>query len=314
MSPYERQVRILLRVLPLIEYEHPKSGVPLFAVKGGTALNFLLWNLPRLSVDIDLAYCPINDRDSAMQDIMASMERLAESARGLLRGASVTLASANPVPKVLIKHDGVVVKIEPNATIRGTVYETEFARLQPEVVRRFEMDVEVRRLSTHDLYGGKICAALDRQHPRDLFDVGQLLASTGITEKTRTAFLVYLISHNRPMSELLDPQFQSLANIYEREFQGMTETDVSLEQLEHIRFRLVELLRSSLCAEDKEFLLSVKSGVPAWKLLDVPHAAELPAVRWKLYNIAQLKRNPVKYEEAFAKLRRALGHGDVLRG
>ena len=55
MTHYEKQVRILLRVLPLIEYDHPESGAPFMALKGGTALNFLLCNLPRLSVDIDLA-------------------------------------------------------------------------------------------------------------------------------------------------------------------------------------------------------------------------------------------------------------------
>lgn len=309
MTVYEKQVRILLRVLPLIEYDHPEDGSPLLALKGGTALNFLLWNLPRLSVDIDLAYCPINDRGRAVQDITASMERLAERAKGHLNGASVTLTSANPVPKVLIQYDGVMVKIEPNATIRGTVYETEFTQLQPEVVRRFEMDVKVRRLSVHDLYGGKICAALDRQHPRDLFDIGQLLDSEGINEKTRTAFLIYLISHNRPMAELLDPQFQPLAAIYEREFLGMTEVKTSLKQLEHNRSQLVALLRSSLCANDKEFLLSVKNGVPDWALLDVPHAAELPAVRWKLHNIAQLNQNPAKHKVAIAKLRKVFERG-----
>ena len=302
MTHYEKQVRILLRVLPLIEYDHPESGAPFMALKGETALNFLLWNLPRLSVDIDLAYCPIDDREIAVRDITASMQQLAERVKTLFHGASVTLTAANPVPKVLIQHDGVMVKIEPNATIRGTVYETEVVPLQPEVVRRFEMDVEVRRLSVHDLYGGKICAALDRQHPRDLFDIGQLLNSTGLTEKTRTAFLVYLISHNRPMAELLDPQFQPLADIYEREFRGMTVTEIRVEQLDQLRSRLVALLRSNMRAEDKEFLLSVKKGTPMWDLLDVPHAAALPAVRWKLHNIEQLRRNSAKHEAAIAKL------------
>ena len=309
MTHYEKQVRILLRVLPLIEYDHPESGAPFMALKGGTALNFLLWNLPRLSVDIDLAYCPIDDREIAVRDITASMQRLAERVKTLFHGASVSLTAANPVPKLLIQHDGVMVKIEPNATIRGTVYQTEFARLPPEVERRFGMGAEVRRLSVHDLYGGKICAALDRQHPRDLFDIGQLLDSTGITENTRAAFLVYLISHNRPMAELLDPQFQPLGDIYEREFRGMTGVEISLEQLEHIGARLVSQLRSNLSAKDKEFILSVKNGAPAWELLGVAHAVTLPAVRWKLHNIEQLMQNPGKHEAALAKLRSVLELG-----
>ncbi len=48
-------------------------------------------------------------------------------------------------------------------------------------------------------------AALDRQHPRDLFDVSALLANEGLTDALRTAFVVYLISHNRPAVELLAP-------------------------------------------------------------------------------------------------------------
>ena len=307
MNTYEKQVRILLRVLPLIEYDHPENGTPFLALKGGTALNFFLWDLPRLSVDIDLAYCPINDRDIALREITASMDRLAERSNKLLHGTEVTLSPSTPVPKVLIRHENVQVKIEPNATIRGTVYETEFARLQPEVVRRFEMDTEVRRLSIHDLYGGKICAALDRQHPRDLFDVGQLLDSGGITEKIRTAFLVHLISHNRPMSELLAPQFQPLADVYEKEFKGMTTAETSLDKLERTRAQLVDQIRSGLSDQDKEFLLSVKQGTPNWSLLGVPHAAELPAVRWKLHNIQQLRLNPDKYEKAVEKLRGCLG-------
>ncbi len=64
----------------------------------------------------------------------------------------------------------------------------------------------------------EICAALDRQHPRDLFDVKLLLDNEGITDKIRTAFIVYLISHNRPMNELLNPTFQDISHQYTSEF------------------------------------------------------------------------------------------------
>ncbi|MBI9109565.1 nucleotidyl transferase AbiEii/AbiGii toxin family protein [Maridesulfovibrio ferrireducens] len=305
MNKYEKQVRILLRVLALIEFDHPNGdGSPFLALKGGTALNFFLWDLPRLSVDIDLAYCPINDRPTALQDISDSMQRLAKRVEELLPTASVNLtAPKNAAPKVLINYDGVMVKIEPNATIRGTVYETEYVGLQPEVERRFEMAVEVRRLSIHDLYGGKICAALDRQHPRDLFDVAQLLDTEGLSEKTRKAFIVYLLGHNRPMSELLNPNFQPLAEPYEKEFRGMTRTEVSVEKLEATRIQLVHEIKSGLSEKDKRFLLSVKQGSPKWSLLGIPHAEQLPAVRWKLHNIEQLRKNSVKHAEAVRKLK-----------
>ena len=304
MNTYEKQVRILLRVLALIEFDNPNGdGSPFLALKGGTALNFFFWNLPRLSVDIDLTYCPINDRRTALEEITASMNRLAKKIEKLFPGATIVVTSpGSGAPKVIIHHDEVMVKIEPNATVRGTVYASEYADLQPEVEKRFGMALEVRRLSIHDLYGGKICAALDRQHPRDLFDVAQLLAVTGITEKTRKAVMIYLLGHNRPMSELLNPRFQPLADVYEKEFLGMSRIHISLEKLEETRARLVHDIRSGLTENDKRFLVSVKRGKPEWDLLGISHARHLPAVRWKLYNIDRLRKNHVKHTNALKKL------------
>ena len=113
-------MRILLRVLALIDFDDPDGkGSPLLALKGGTALNFFLWNLPRLSVDIDLAYCPINDRRTALAEIGGSMTRLAGKIERLLPGVPVVVTSPGTgAPKVIIHHDGVTVKIEPNATVK----------------------------------------------------------------------------------------------------------------------------------------------------------------------------------------------------
>ncbi len=265
-------------------------------------------NLPRLSVDIDLAYCPINDRETALGEMAASMERLAGRARLVLPGAAVDLTPAHPVPKVHIRYDGVMVKVEPNATLRGTVFETAYMPLQPEVVRLFEMETRVRCLSAPDLWGGKMCAALDRQHPRDLFDISRLLDTSGITDQVRAAFLVYLVGHGRPMAELLRPNFKPLARVFAHEFEGMSREETSLERLESARVRLVEDIAAQLTEDGKRFLLSVKEGEPDWARLPVPHAAMLPAVRWRLENIAKLKReHPAKHARAAHKLRECLG-------
>ena len=58
-----RQAELLLRVLPFVNEEK------IFALKGGTAINFFFRDLPRLSIDIDLTYLPINDRETALTDI-----------------------------------------------------------------------------------------------------------------------------------------------------------------------------------------------------------------------------------------------------
>jgi len=140
------------------------------------------------------------------------------------------------------------------------------------------------------LYGGKICAALDRQHPRDLFDVKLLLDNEGITDKIRTAFIVYLISHNRPMNELLNPTFQDISNQFTAEFKGMMFNRITLEELNHARKELVNRLMSDLTEREKRFLISVKSKKPQWDLIEVEHIKDLPAVKWKLLNLEKMTR------------------------
>jgi len=56
---YRSQVELLLRVLPYVAKEK------VFALKGGTAINLFVRDLPRLSVDIDLTYLPFEDRATA---------------------------------------------------------------------------------------------------------------------------------------------------------------------------------------------------------------------------------------------------------
>ena len=92
------------------------------------------------------------------------------------------------------------IKIEPNLIARGSVFSVEERTLVHKAQELFEKSMKVQSLSFADIYGSKLCAALDRQHPRDLFDVKLLLDNEGITDKTRTAFIVYLISHNPSLS------------------------------------------------------------------------------------------------------------------
>jgi len=74
-------------------------------------------------------------------------------------------------------------------------------------------------------------ACLDRQHPRDLFDVRDLLANEGVNDALRKAFVVYLLSHHRPMSEILAPSRKDISDEFLRGFEGMTENPVSRDEL-----------------------------------------------------------------------------------
>jgi Domain of unknown function (DUF1814). len=157
-----------------------------------------------------------------------------------------------------------------------------------------------------DIYAGKLCAALDRQHPRDLFDVHFLLENEGITPALKDTFIVYLISSNRPMAELLAPNRHDIKAVYAAEFVGMTNEHVPLEQLLDTRERMIATLHALLTDRDREFLLSLKRGSPDWSLCALPDAANLPAVRWKLHNLSNMK--PAQHRQALSKLTEVLNH------
>lgn len=138
------------------------------------------------------------------------------------------------------------------------------------------------------MYAGKIVAALDRQHPRDLFDIRDLLAHEGIDEKLRKAFVVYVISHDRPMAEVLAPTRHDISLEYKRGFEGMVDERVSLDDLLKAREDLIREIVGNMPERHRRFLLSVKRGEPDWSLLNLPGVENLPAVRWKLENLARL--------------------------
>jgi hypothetical protein len=306
LDKYEKQVRLLPYILECLEYLTPRNE-PYFAIKGGTALNFFIKELPRLSVDIDLTYCPISEREFALSEIRKGLQNLSERIKTRLLNAQCILYQNPEGDKLFVRHNGVSVKVEPNGIVRGTVFPTQILPLCVEAQKFFNTNINVRCLSEEDLYGSKICAALDRQHPRDLFDILPLMHSNELKDDIRLAFLVYVLSHPRPIAELLNPSFQSLEKIYQTEFQGMTKEPIRIEDLEQAREWLTKTIQNSLKLNERKFLLSFKSGDPDWQLIDWPkHIPQLPAVKWKLYNINQLRKNPRKFGLAFAKLEKYL--------
>ncbi len=280
---HRRQAALLVRTIPLVAEE------TCFALKGGTAINFFVRDMPRVSVDIDLTYLPVADRAASLADIHASMSRLGDRIREGLRGAEVVstnLKGENIVNKHFVREGGVQIKIEVTPVLRGCVYEPETRSVSTKVEEQFGF-AEIKVVSFDDLYGGKLVAALDRQHPRDLFDIRGLLANEGTGATLRSAFLVYILSHNRPMSELLRPARLDVAQEFERGFVGMTEQPVTLADLYKTREEFIASLVGNMPNEHRRFLVSFEMGAPAWELLDIPHAQRLPAVRWRLENLAK---------------------------
>jgi len=294
-SIYYKQVHLLMQVLPFVAKQE------CFALKGGTAINLFIREFPRLSVDIDLVYLPMKGRDEALQEICEALDAISADLKAAFKDAELTEAykSKRDSLRLIVARNGVQIKVELSPVLRGTVYEPQLMEVCAAVEDEFGY-VEMPVVALADLYAGKICAALDRQHPRDLFDIKWLLENEGLTDEIRKAFLVYLSSHNRPMAELLRPQYKDISAIYAGEFANMAETDVPLEELVAVRVRLVELIHQGLTDNEKDFLLSFKSREPDWALLDLEGVSELPAIKWKQINLAKMPER--KHKLALEKL------------
>ena len=299
-APYRRQVSLLVRVLPIVGEEK------CFALKGGTAINLFFRDMPRLSVDIDLAYLPVLSRDESLQEIHASLKKIAARVEKSLPGSKVqtsVLPKTDRVVKLVISTRDAQIKVEVAPVLRGTVFSPEVRAVSDKVQSEFGF-AEIPVVSFEDLYAGKLVAALDRQHPRDLYDVRLLLANEGLTRDLFRAFMIYLISHDRPMSEIIDPKLRDIRQEFERGFVGMTVDETTCEELEHTREDLVRSIKSGFTNDDKEFLLSMKEGAPDWNRLGIPEVDKLPAVRWKLQNIQKLAEG--KRKDLLARLKKAL--------
>ena len=286
-SPFFKEAELMLRMIPHVAAEK------VFALKGGTAINLFVRDMPRLSVDIDLTYVPIGPRDISLREMDTAIRRIGENIKKRVPFTKIletTVKGSKHVAKLLVSIPGVQIKIEPNEVLRGVVFPCEERTLTKKAQELFEMSTSITVVSLPDLYGGKICAALDRQHPRDLFDIKMLLEEEGITDQIRKAFVIYLASHDRPINELIQPRHKDIRQLYEKEFVGLTSVEVSYETLIATREELIGILKNNMTNDEKLFLLSIKEGQPQWDLMKVKGIENLPALQWKLLNVRKMDK------------------------
>ena len=188
---YLDSARLLTRVAPLVLVDDT------FALKGGTAINLFVRDMPRLSVDLDLVFPDhILPREQALRRIN---EAIRQSAARLQKQGFLTHASAateSGETKLMVRRGGIEVKIEVNFVMRGTVHPVHMASLTEAARDTLQADLEIPVASFEDVYGGKLVAAMDRQHRRDLFDVTQLLC----TRESRRAFAALSSSISRAIT------------------------------------------------------------------------------------------------------------------
>lgn len=299
-TKFYKQVELLLRILPDVMQED------CFALKGGTAINMFLRDMPRLSVDIDLCYTPIEDRKATLTNIDRSLNAIADRVRNVHENVTVQAQSisGDKTVRLDIHNSTTSIKVETNYILRGSVRPCVDLDLCENAQAAFNIFRSTKCLSIDDLYGGKICAALDRQHPRDLFDIKLLLEAEGITDGIRQAFVAYLASHNRPISDLINPNRHDFQATYKGEFQGMTNISTSYQELVDVREQLITTILNDLTNNERHFLLSVKQGDPDWTLLPIEQIKDLPGIRWKLMNIKNI--DPNKHKILIEKLKEKL--------
>jgi predicted nucleotidyltransferase component of viral defense system len=296
-SIYMRQTELLLRVLPYIH----EIGV--FALHGGTAINLFHDEMPRLSVDIDLTYLPIEDRGTDLKAIKANLEEIATELRRVVPGIQVI--NPNQIMgeyKLFCNLKGVQIKIEVNTINRGVIGDVENRSLCTRAQEKFDQFFEMRTVPKNQLYGGKIIAALDRQHPRDIFDTMRLLDKESLDEEIIRGFLFCLLSSSKPMHEILAPVFKDQQSAMNTQFKGMTDVDFTYSVYELQRNRLLDAILKSLNGQHLHFLRSVAENKPDWIFGDW---SNFPRISWKLKNLLELeKNNKSKFQEQIEALSR----------
>ena len=296
MSNYKQQFSLLLQVFPEVAKE------PVFALHGGTAINLFVRDMPRLSVDIDLTYIPIEDRKTSFKNIIESLGQIKTKLEKILLEATITLKEETL--KLQITTVNAQIKLEVNQINRGIMDDTVTLPLCEKTQEEFDAFCAIPVVPLGQLYGGKICAALDRQHPRDLFDVKYLLENEGFTEEIKKGFILFLLCSNRPLHEMLHPNFIDQRETLVNQFEGMSEEPFTYEDFEKTRGELIKTIHQNLTDKDKEFLLSFGEGTPNWDIYDFER---FPAVQWKLQNLTKLKNgNPEKHESFVASLKKVL--------
>ncbi|MBN4075282.1 nucleotidyl transferase AbiEii/AbiGii toxin family protein [Gammaproteobacteria bacterium AH-315-E17] len=293
---YRKQVQLLLDVLPEVAKE------TCFALHGGTAINMFVRDMPRLSVDIDLTYVPIEERAMSLENINQALDRIKAKFEAIK--PDVQIKHQKNICKLLISSSGAQIKIELNMVGRGTLSPPVKTQLCQHTQNEFDAFCSMPLVPISQLYGGKICAALDRQHPRDLFDVKLLMENEGFTDEIKQGFLYGLLSGDRPMHELLDPHLLDQRAAFENQFEGMAREPFTYDDYQETRDNLIQEVNEALTEEDKAFLLGVKTLKPDWAVYPFER---FPSVKWKLLNLEKLKRtNPKKHFQQHQQLRNVL--------
>ncbi len=290
---YRRQVALLIRVMPLV------FKIKDFAVHGGTAINLFHRNLSRYSVDIDVTYIPLEDRETSLKNINSHLSILKTAIEKAVPG--IRVIHKPEVWKLQCVKDGTTIKIEVNGTKRGILGDTETRQLCEKAMEEFGQTCYANIVSWSQLFGGKIAAALSRQHPRDLFDCRGI--SPDDFNAVKDGFMLCLLGSDKPIIESLQPNMIDQRDALDNQFDGMTDETFNYDDYQSSRANLIDVVNNGFTDEDIDFLISFEEGNPDWTKCCAGDLSEYPSVKWKLMNIGKLKtKNPTKHKESIERL------------
>lgn len=298
MNPYYKNiVKLLLDTLPFVF----SDGT--FVLKGGTAINLFYRNLPRLSVDIDLAYAERkHDRETALENITGRLSKISAELKKYGMDTDRTRFEADTT-KLVVTRGSYRVKLEVNHVFRGILKPPKKITVSPNVEKMFMSAPEAYVMDHDELYAGKIMAALNRQHPRDLFDVKKLYENGGITDEIIDCFVCYLCGGNGVFYETLDPNPKDIRDVFAKDFDGMQFERTTPEELTEIFLRLKRDVVGMMRNERKDFLVGFSRAVPDFSLAPFPELSEYPAIKWKLLNLEKFgKKSPAEFALQAKKL------------
>jgi predicted nucleotidyltransferase component of viral defense system len=204
------------------------SEIDNFAIHGGTAINLFVLDLPRYSVDIDVTYIPIKSREETFSDIRNHLTTLKEKIKRIFPRIVIE-EKPNKINCLL---NGILVKIEVNGTKRGLIEPSLLLPLCDLAQTEFKTFCEAKIVSVSQLYGGKISAALDRQHPRDLFDIKLMFNKITDFSDISKGFFYSILGGDRPLVESLAPNRTDQRETLAKQFAGMTDIPFSYSDFE----------------------------------------------------------------------------------
>src|SRR5574344_1951837 len=292
-SIFKDRLELLLRILPVIDKEH------CFAVHGGTAINLFVNDMPRYSVDIDLTYIPLEGRNESLENIKESLKKISEGIKRSIPNVNIVVHL--DVCKIICFYHDRYVKIEVNKTKRGIVGgDVKRIPLCPKAQKIFGLYMETNLVPITQLYGGKIAAALSRQHPRDLFDISRMSISL---QEAKLGFMFCLLGSDRPLYETFAPKLIDQKQAMINQFAGMTDEPFKYSDYELARKDLIKGINNLMNDEDKKFLIKFENATPEWDTSPSKDLIPYPSVQWKLQNLRILpNNNPEKLDENVEKL------------